>query len=210
MNGCGHNTKPSAGNPKNSLPDTSKDLVVGRPCDRCEDMFYGGKPPDDSIGSSTAIATSHEPGERMEIQAVVVLKDGITPAGNFVLYIYHTNNEGLYAPSDTQTIVRFNGHLRNWVKTDAQGKFSFSSIRPAPYPTRNIPAHIHIILKEPGKIPYYIDEVWFDDDPLVTKTLRQKAEKRGGDLIIHLGKNSRGIWTGNLKITAGLHIPGYP
>ncbi len=172
-------------------------------------MFYGGKPSVEKIKSETTIADKNEPGDRMEINGTVVLQDGTTPAKNIVLYIYHTNARGLYAPSDTQTIVRMNGHLRSWIKTDAEGKFKFNSIRPAHYPNRNVPAHIHIIVKEPGKIPYYIDEVWFDDDPLITKKLKDEAEKRGGDLIIHLTKDKENVWAGNIKITLGLNIPDY-
>lgn len=208
INGCGQTTN-SKQNSISSTQDTAKDLIVGGSCDRCDVMFYGGKPSDDKIKSETTIANKNEPGDRMEINGTVVLQDGLTPAKNIVLYIYHTNAQGLYAPSDTQTIVRMNGHLRSWVKTDAEGKFRIYSIRPAPYPNRDIPAHIHIIVKEPGKIPYYIDEVWFDDDPLITNELKHEAEKRGGDLIIHLAKDKQNVWTGNLKIKLGLNIPDY-
>lgn len=144
----------------------------------------------------------------MEINGTVFNKDGKTPAKNIILYIYHTNATGRYAPSDTQTIGRLHGHLRGWVKTNDEGKFSFSSIRPAPYPGRDIPAHIHILVKEPGKTLYYIDEVWFEDDPIITKESRSKTEKRGGDMIMHLTKNGN-TWAGILNITLGLNIPGY-
>lgn len=194
---------------KNSLQDTIKDLVVGGLCDRCDKMFYGGKPLDDSIKNEVTIASKDEPGDRLNINGTVVLQDGTTPARKIVLYIYHTDARGLYSPTDTQTVIRFNGHLRNWIKTDAEGKFTIHSIRPAPYPSHTMPAHIHILVKEPGKIPYYIDEVWFDDDTLITKTMRDKSEKRGGNLIIHLAKNENRIWTGNLKIVLGFNIPDY-
>ena len=184
-----------------------KDVEVGGPCDGC-DVMYDGMPPAEKISNKAILASEKEPGERMEIQGAVFEKDGKTPAKNSILYVYHTDAKGLYTPSATQTAGRRNGRLRGWVKTDEEGKFTIFSIRPAAYPNANIPAHIHILVKEPGKIRYYIDEVWFDDDPFVTKELKARAEKRGGDLLIHLTK-TKGVWKGNLPIILGLHIPGY-
>lgn len=197
---------------KNTVPatqDTEKAIAVGGPCDNCNIMFEG-MPPLDRINSETTIAGNAEPGERMEISGMVYLKDGKTPAKDIVLYAYHTNAAGLYQPSDTQTLGRRNGRLRGWVKTNSEGKFSIASIRPAPYPQEKMPAHIHFLVKEPKKTVYYIDEVWFTDDKLVTEKLQQAAEKRGGDLIIALTKNDKSVWLGNLTITLGLNIPGYP
>jgi protocatechuate 3,4-dioxygenase beta subunit len=211
FNGCVQRTTSSNKNVQsnNSQATTSEDIIVGGPCDRCDEMFYDGKPSNEEIENHVTIANETEPGERMEINGSVYSKDGKSPARDVTLYLYHTNANGLYAPSDTQTVGRVNGHLRNWVKTDSNGHFKIYSIRPAPYPNRNVPAHIHIIVKEVGKIPYYVDEVWFDDDKLITPKLRNDAEKRGGDLIVHVKKDNQKIWKGNLKITLGLNIPDY-
>ncbi len=40
-------------------------------------------------------------------------------------------------------------------------------LKPAAYPGRTDPAHIHITIKEPDKSEYYIDDFLFDDDPLL-------------------------------------------
>jgi protocatechuate 3,4-dioxygenase, beta subunit len=207
---CGQTQTPIQNHKINntSYPNSSKDIPVGGACDRCE-IMYEGMPPREKINRETTIANESEPGERMEINGTVFMMDSKTPAKDIILYIYHTNAKGYYAPSDTQTAGRRNGHLRGWVRTNGEGKFKFHSVRNAPYPNANIPAHIHILVKEPGKTLYYIDEVWYDDDPLVTKKLKDGAEKRGGDLVIHLTKNNDGAWKGNLNITLGLNIPHY-
>jgi protocatechuate 3,4-dioxygenase beta subunit len=171
--------------------------------------MYEGMPAFDKLNHTATIASENEPGERIEINGSVMMPDGSTPAKNIILYFYHTDARGYYSPADSQTAGRRNGHLRGWVKTDERGKFTIHSIRPEPYPDGNIPAHIHMLVKEPGKTVYYIDEVWFDDDPLVTEKLKASAEKRGGNLIVHLSKNKENIWSGNLNITLGLNIPGY-
>jgi len=188
--------------------DNDKDIVMGGACDRC-DLMYEGMPSPGSIQAEAILATEKEPGERMEINGKLLMKDGKEPAKNIILYMYHTDASGRYTAADTQTAAKPHGRLRGWVKTNEKGEFKFFSIRPTPYPGGKIPAHLHMLVKEPGKTRYYIDEVWFDDDPFVTKELRDKSEKRGGDLIIHLTKDNRNVWVGQLVITAGLNIPGY-
>jgi protocatechuate 3,4-dioxygenase beta subunit len=177
-------------------------------CDGCDIMFEG-MPDARKITSETTLASEKEPGDKLDIQGTVFHKDNVTPATDVILYIYHTDAKGYYSPSKDQTNGRRNGHLRGWIKTDAKGKFTFHSIRPAPYPNARIPAHIHIIVKESGKTRYYIDEVWFDDDPLITEQMKKQTENRGGDMIIQLKKNQHNTWIGKLHIILGQNIPNY-
>ena len=95
------------------------------------------------------------------------------------------------------------------MKTNVKGEYKFTTIKPAPYPNGNIPAHIHPIVKEPDKNEYYIDECRFDDDPLQTAQERSKSEDRGGSGIIQLTKREGGIWSGERNIILGLNIPNY-
>lgn len=94
------------------------------------------------------------------------------------------------------------------MKTNSTGEYKFTSTRSAPYPNRDVAAHIHPIIKEPDKNEYYFDEYWFDNDPLLTKESRAKMENRGGSGIIHLTKTN-GVWTGTRNIVLGLNIPNY-
>ncbi len=185
----------------------STDRVVADYCDGCE-LMYENIPLLNNISSETSLIKIDEPGARLEIKGIVYKPDGKTPAGGVVLYIYHTDAHGLYSSAKDQVHAKRHGHLRGWIKTNEQGQFKINSIRPAPYPNGNIPAHLHIFVKEPHKTLYYIDEVWFTDDPLVTSELKRKADKRGGNLIIPLTKEGN-EWKGNLKITLGLNIPNY-
>ena len=72
-----------------------------------------------------------------------------------------------------------------------------------------VPAHIHPIIKESGKIEYYIDDYLFDDDLRLTAAKKNKLENRGGSGIIHLTKNKAGDWIGFRDITLGSNIPNY-
>jgi protocatechuate 3,4-dioxygenase beta subunit len=180
--------------------------VVGGGCDGCEGI-YEGMP--ERLNWQTMIAPDSEPGERMDVSGVIYQADGKTPAPNVILYAYHTDAKGYYSPAPgASALARRHGHLRGWVRTSEQGEYRFTSIKPAPYPNANIPAHIHPIIKEPDRNEYYIDEYVFDDDPLLTKEKRSRLENRGGSGIIQLTK-SNGVWAGRRNITLGLNIPNY-
>ena len=181
--------------------------VVGGPCDGCEGI-YEGMP--SQLSWETTIAADSEPGERLEISGLLLRPDGKTPAPDVILYVYHTDARGYYSPApDATGLTRRHGHLRGWMKTNALGQYTFRTIKPTPYPNRNIPAHIHPIVKEPDKHEYYIDEYRFDDDPLLTAEERSRAENRGGSGIIHLAKSSTGLLVGRRDIVLGRNIPNY-
>jgi protocatechuate 3,4-dioxygenase, beta subunit len=180
---------------------------VGGGCDGCKGM-YDNMPP--QLDWQTTIASAAEPGERMEISGVIYQVDGKTPAPNVILYVYHTDAKGIYSPAPGAISgARIHGHLRGWVKTNQRGEYRFTSIRPAHYPNARGPAHIHAIVKEPDKNEYWIDEYLFDDDPALKREPPPKIENHGGSGIIHLTKNSDGIWLGRRDITLGLNIPNY-
>lgn len=181
---------------------------VGGGCDGCEGI-YESMPRE--IGWSARIADESEPGEPMEIGGRVYRSDGTTPAPGVILYVYHTDAKGYYSPASGATgLARRHGHLRGWMRTGASGEYLFRTIRPAPYPQRSIPAHVHPIVKEPHLVEYYLDEYRFEGDPLLTADERARAENRGGSGIIRLERNRDGVWIGRRDIVLGLNIPNYP
>jgi protocatechuate 3,4-dioxygenase beta subunit len=182
---------------------------VGGPCEGCE-AIYESPIPFEKLKPVDTLPDYNEPGPRLEISGTVYERDGRTPAKDVVIYVYHTDQTGRYTPGkNAQGWEKRNGHLRGWVKTDKNGFYQFYTLKPAPYPNANIPAHIHIVIKEPGKNEYYIDEFLFNDDPLLTPAERKKQEKRGGDGIIKLAAPANGIIHGNRGIILGMNIPDY-
>lgn len=181
--------------------------IVGGVCDGCESI-YEGMPR--QLSWQTAIASASEPGEKMEISGIIYQADGKTPAPNVILYLWHTDAQGYYSPAPNTTgFARRHGHLRGWLRTDLTAEYKFTTTKPAPYPDRDVPAHVHAIVKEPDKNEYYIDEYVFDDDPLLTPEKRSGLENRGGSGILRLTKNDDGLWTGKRDIILGLNIPDY-
>ncbi len=179
---------------------------VGGVCDGCEAMFEGVPA---SMSWETKLATIEEPGDPMIINGTIYQRDGKTVAPDVILYVYHTDNKGLYSPGPKQNAGTRHGHLRGWMKTDSQGRYQFRTIRPASYPNRKAPQHIHPLIKEPMTSLYWIDEYLFDDDPFLTNEERMKQQKRGGSGIIHLTKNEKGVWIGRRDIVLGMNVPDY-
>ena len=90
------------------------------------------------------------------------------------------------------------------MRTGADGVYAVTSIKPTPYPERLMPAHIHITVLEPGRTPYWIDDIVFDGEFRVDAGYRAKQGLRGGDGIIPMRK-SGGIWTGVRDIKLERH-----
>ena len=121
------------------------------------------------VTSSERIAAASEPGTPFVVRGTVVDTAG-KPAGNVQVFAYQTDNTGLYAQPGAADPWR----LKGWAVTDANGRFEFLTIRPAPYPNRPIPAHIHLsfVTSCCGR---QSSEVMFEDDPLGTPEYRQRS-----------------------------------
>ncbi len=178
---------------------------VGGPCEDCQ-MIFDGIP--ESITSTSSLVMAGEPGEPMVIRGVIFKKDGKTPAPDVILYVYQTDNKGLYSTGKNQTHAVRHGHIRGWVKSNARGEYEIRTIRPASYPNSNNPQHIHPIIYEPDKGYYWIDEYVFDDDPLLALSERSRIDNRGGSGLIKLKKNAT-VWEGTRNIVLGLNVPDY-
>jgi protocatechuate 3,4-dioxygenase beta subunit len=137
------------------------------------------------------------------IRGVVYKADGKTPYPNVILYSYHTDETGIYPKKGGETgIRRWHGRLHGWCRTDAQGRYSIRTIRPASYPDSRNAAHIHHVVQEPGgREPYYINETVFEDDPFVDRRYREQERRNGGSSgILKLVKDTRGVWQGKRMI----------
>ena len=121
------------------------------------------------VTSTERIAAASEPGTPFVMRGTVLDTAG-KPAVNVAVFAYQTDNTGLYAQPGATDPWR----LKGWAVTDAQGRFAFTTIRPAPYPGRAIPAHIHLSFVAPccGR---QSSEVMFDDDPLGTPDYRRRS-----------------------------------
>jgi protocatechuate 3,4-dioxygenase beta subunit len=142
--------------------------------------------------SKITITTKEEPGERLFVSGVVFGSDGKTPLPGASVYVYHTDAKGLYTPGANND--NRNPRLRGYMRTDAQGRYEYSTIRPASYPNTRVVAHIHYVINAPG-YKERIFEIVFEGDPFIDDRIRADAAKEDSAFSIRpLKREPEGGW----------------
>lgn len=122
------------------------------------------------IASTARIAPPSEPGTPLVIHGRVFKEGGSAPLADAVVFAYHTDRNGLYDRPGTVHSWR----LKGWAKTDAEGRFEFSTMRPGSYPGGRNPAHVHFTIFMADGTRYHAGELQFEGDPALTE--RQKSQ----------------------------------
>jgi protocatechuate 3,4-dioxygenase, beta subunit len=131
--------------------------------------------------ATIAIVAKTEPGERPTVSGIVYGADGKTPLANASVYVYHTDATGRYTPGPTDD--NRNPRLRGYLRTDAQGRYEYTTIKPAPYPGDGPPAHIHYHVNAPGH-QERVFEIVFEGDPKLSANIRAQAAKEDSGFSI--------------------------
>jgi protocatechuate 3,4-dioxygenase beta subunit len=129
------------------------------------------------------------------------------------MYFYHTDNSGRYSKGgneDRNSFAWWHGYTRGFLKTNDRGEYEINTIKPAPYPARIEPAHIHCIVKSPKqKRCYYIADFVFTDDKLLTPNYWKATSTFWTSIGIDnnpdyggvtLNKTFTGLWEGKRDI----------
>ena len=84
-----------------SQPASKKNLVhVGGSCEGCEAIFeYGSK----VLAAVDTLPDFNETGPKIKVTGTVYRNDGKTPARDVIIYVYHTNQQGIYAAKGGET-----------------------------------------------------------------------------------------------------------
>lgn len=180
---------------------------VGGACEGCEAIYESPKPLKE-LGHEITLPDYNESGPKLEVSGIVYKADGKTPAKDVVIYIYHTDQKGLYATKGNESSWgKRHGYIRGWMKTNNRGEYRFHTLRPASYPNSTNPQHIHVIIKEPDKNEYWIDEFEFADDPLLPA---EKTDRKpvGGNGILKV-ENRNGVQVAVRHIFLGQNVQNY-
>lgn len=184
-------------------------IHVGETCEGCE-AIYECPVPFDQLNEVDTLPDFNDAGPKIEISGIIYKRDGKTPAPGVVLYVYHTDQKGLYATKGNENgWGKRHGYIRGWVRTDKNGFYKFYTLVPASYPDSKNPKHIHPILKEPGYNEYWIDEFVFDNDPLLPPAERTRSKPVGGNGVLKTIK-SDGMLYATRNIILGLQVQDYP
>jgi protocatechuate 3,4-dioxygenase beta subunit len=140
--------------------------------------------------SKIIIAAKSEPGERLLVSGKITDAAG-KPLAGVSVYVYHTDNRGYYS-SEVNDDNR-NPRLRGYMRTDAQGRYEFATIKPAHYPNNQIPAHIHYVVTAEG-FRERIFEIVFTGDEFINDRIRAEAAKDDSGFSIRpLERDSQGV-----------------
>ena len=210
LGGCAQNNQQL----KKGNKPLQQDIKVGGGCEGCE-AIYESPLAFEQLNEIDTLPDFNEPGPTIEISGIVYQRDGKTPAKDVVLYVYHTDQKGLYSQKGNDPSFRQDGwgkrhgYIRGWVKTNAEGFYKFYTLVPASYPNSSNPKHIHPTIKEPGKSEYWIDEFVFDDDPLLPNEERLRSNPVGGSGILKTTMKD-GVLRATRNIVLGLNVKDYP
>jgi protocatechuate 3,4-dioxygenase beta subunit len=136
-----------------------------------------------------------EPGEHLLMRGMVCDKYD-KPAPNVKIFLYQTDAAGYYSqPVNNPRQARLHGTV--W--SDAEGRYAFSTIRPAHYAGVNPPPpmHIHVHLEPPGLPNHWVDSYYFAGDPHLRPA--DLASFRGLDQfsnIVRLAPDKAGVLQG--------------
>lgn len=129
---------------------------------------------------------------KLKISGVIYENDGVTPAKDVILYIDQADENGDFD-------LRFHNNKRyvynrGWIKTDADGSYTFYTYVPGNDRRYNQMQQLFPIVKEPSKEEAYeIASFLFEDDPFLTKTCRKRMAKKGDVSRILKPKNENGL-----------------
>ncbi|HMK25195.1 MAG TPA: hypothetical protein VK483_04130 [Chitinophagaceae bacterium] len=200
---CQQNASTKTGQP------VKKEIKVGGGCEGCE-AIYESPVPFEQLNEVDTLPDFNEAGPKIEISGIIYKPDGKTAAPGIILYIYHTDQNGIYAKKGGETgWAKRHGYIRGWIKTNEKGEYRFYTLVPASYPNSNNPKHIHPVIKEPGFSEYWIDEFVFDDDPLLPGNERNKAQPVGSNGVLKAVMKD-GMLRARRNITLGLNVRDYP
>ena len=180
--------------------------LLGR-CEGCEAVLEYG---DRNLAPVDTLPNFDGPGQPIRVSGTVYQADGQSPAEKVVLYVYHTNQEGVYEPREgARDWARRHGYLHAWLKTGPDGRYAFYTRKPAPYPGRTEPAHIHLIVLEPDGKYYWLDSYHFAGDTLLSEAQRNPQAPRGGRSGVLELHREGDLWVGERDIVLGRNVPGY-
>jgi protocatechuate 3,4-dioxygenase beta subunit len=129
---------------------------------------------------NTVIVPSDEPGTPLVVSGVVRDESGAPLAGAQV-YVFQTSESGSYSSRGGNARDMgdsLNPRLFGYMKTGADGRYEFRTIRPGQYPTNGPPAHIHYEVNAPG-FDKMVSEFMLEDDSRMTPETKKWAVEAG-------------------------------
>ena len=134
---------------------------------------------EDQLSNTDTIPDFRSKVNKLKLTGTVYQSDGVTPAKDVIIFIEQADENGdfdLRRSGDERYVFH-----RSWVKTDANGKYTFYTFVPGNDRRYNQMSQIFPIIKEKSKEEVQLASLLFDNDPLLTKRCRKRLTKKGGE-----------------------------
>lgn len=149
-----------------------------------------------NVPAKVVIVSDKEPGEPLIISGTIYSPDGRKPLEGIMLYVYQTDATGVYSTSGNGGDNR-NTRIHGVMRTGADGRYEFRTIKPGSYPNTRISKHIHAYVSGADYPEYWIDEYNFVDDPFVSEDVKQKFRSLSSfSPILTLTRDADGVLRG--------------
>ena len=142
---------------------------------------------------AATLVTPVEPGEPLVVSGRVLEEDG-SPVGGALLYVYQTDNDGVYSSKGGNAGSMgdsLNPRLFGFMRTGTDGKYEFRTIKPGQYPNSGPPAHVHYEVTA-YRHEKKVTELMFEGDSRMDAKSRRAFEK-DGFIISKLDRGDDGI-----------------
>lgn len=126
--------------------------------------WWAGGGPRTAAASATIVGPD-EPGERLVLSGAIYGPDGRTPLQGVTVYVYQTDVRGLYNPEGRFGVPH---RILGYAVSDESGRYQFHTIKPGIYPNRTTPAHVHMTVCREDMPEWWLPEVRFEGDALLT------------------------------------------
>jgi protocatechuate 3,4-dioxygenase beta subunit len=142
--------------------------------------------------SEIAMTPPDEPGESLIVSGRVV-DDDLKPVKDALIYVFHTNHQGSYSSTGGNATMgdSLNPRLFGYLRTDADGRYQYRTIRPAGYPGDGPPAHVHYEVQARGH-ETLVTELMFEGDPRLSSENRREIVQ-AGFVIAEVTKDKDGV-----------------
>jgi len=143
------------------------------------------------ISNTDTIPDFRSKTNQLKLTGIIYQSDGVTPAKDVILFIEQPDEDGDFELRNLGN-ARYVFH-RSWVKTDADGRYTFYTFVPGNDRRYNQLQQIFPVIKEPSKPEYQLETFLFNDDPLLTKRCRKTILRKSDASRILTPKKEDGI-----------------
>lgn len=136
------------------------------------------------------LTNNDEPGEPLFVYGRVIDEKTNQPLSNASIFLYQTDNKGIYSNSRRDEDAR----IRGTVYTNESGCFKIKTILPGDYPGQKNSRHLHYVIKSNG----YAEKksiIFFKG--FTTSNITEE----GPLIVMDIRKDAKGVWTGSADLS---------